>query len=112
MAPSKSAGPNSAPTRILNLFYKDISYPITELVNLSFSTGQFPSALKLSKVIPIIKKSSFLETSNYRPISLLSNIYKIFEKLMYSRSFLSWRLTVSSIQDNSVFVNPTQQLIH
>ena len=38
-----------------------------------------------TKVIPIHKKNSKLEVSNYRPISLLSNIDKIFEKLMHSR---------------------------
>ena len=41
--------------------------------------------LKTAKVICIHKKDSRLEVSNYRPISLLSNIDKIFEKLMYSR---------------------------
>ena len=35
--------------------------------------------------MPIHKKNSKLEVSNYRPISLLSNIDKIFEKLMHSR---------------------------
>ena len=97
---SKSSGPNSIPIKILKLVCKEISYPLTELVNLSFSTGQFPSALKLSKVIPIFKKGSPLETSNYRPISLLSNIDKIFEKLMYSRvsSFLEANNVIYSRQ--------------
>ena len=97
---SKSSGPNSIPIKILKLVCKEISYPLTELVNLSFSTGQFPSALKLSKVIPIFKKGSPLQTSNYRPISLLSNIDKIFEKLMYSRvySFLEANNVIYSRQ--------------
>ena len=51
----------------------------------TFSTGIFPIILKTAKVIPIHKKDSRLEVSNYRPISLLSNIDKIFEKLMHSR---------------------------
>jgi len=74
----------------LKLVHRDISSPLSDIFNLSFTTGLFPSTLKLSKVIPIFKKGSPLETSNYRPISLLSNIEKIFEKLMYSRliSFL------------------------
>ena len=41
--------------------------------------------MKTVKVIAIHKKDSKLEVSNYRPISLLSNIEKIFEKLMHSR---------------------------
>ena len=51
----------------------------------TFSTGIFPIILKTAKVIPIHKKDSRLEVSNYRPISLLSNIDKILEKLMHSR---------------------------
>ena len=50
-------------------------------------TGVFPSVLKTAKVVPIFKKDSKLNYSNYRPISLLSNIEKIFEKLMYKRLY-------------------------
>ena len=50
-------------------------------------TGIFPSVLKTEKVVPVSKKDSKLVYSNYRPISLLSNIEKIFEKLMYKRLY-------------------------
>ena len=50
-------------------------------------TGIFPSVLKTSKVVPVFKKDSKLNYSNYRPISLLSNIEKILEKLMYKRLY-------------------------
>ena len=39
-------------------------------------TGVFPSVLKTAKVVPVFKKVSKLDYSNYRPISLLSNIKK------------------------------------
>ena len=60
---------------------------MADLFNLSFKTGVFPSVLKTAKVIPIFKKDSKLDYSNYRPISLLSNIEKILEKLMYRRLY-------------------------
>ena len=53
-------------------------------MQLSFSTGIFSTILKTAKAIPIHKKDSRPEVSNYRPIALLSNTDKIFKKLMHS----------------------------
>ena len=50
-------------------------------------TGVFPSVRKTSKVVPVFKKDSKLNYSSYCPISLLSNIEKILEKLMYKRLY-------------------------
>ena len=50
-------------------------------------TGTHPEKLKLVNVIPIFKKGSRLLVSNYRPISLLSNLNKIFEKIIYKRIY-------------------------
>ena len=60
---------------------------MADLFNLSFLTGVFPSVLKTAKVVPVFKKDSKLGYSKYRPISLLSNIEKILEKLMYKRLY-------------------------
>ena len=43
----------------------------------------FPSVLRTAKAVPVFKKDSKLDFSNYHPISLLSNIEKILEKRMY-----------------------------
>ena len=50
-------------------------------------TGVFRSVFKIEKVVPFFKKDSKLDYSNYHPISLLSNIEKILEKLMYKRLY-------------------------
>ena len=86
----KSDGPNSIPIKILQLLNKDIFGQLAILFNQSFSSRIFPSILKTSKIILTYKKGSKLECSNYRLISLLSNIDKILERLMYNRlnSFL------------------------
>ena len=47
----------------------------------------FPSALKFAKVVPVFQKDSKLDYSNYRPISLLSNIEKVLEKFMHKRLY-------------------------
>ena len=89
--PKKSNGPNSVPTKLLKLMKDKLSKPLSDIVNLSFSSGIFPTKLEIGNVIPVFKKGDKLSCENYRPISLLSNISKIFEKLMYTRlySFLS-----------------------
>ena len=78
----KSSGPNSIPVKILKLLKNDIFQQLSDIFNMSFSTEQFPSVLKIAQAIPIHKKESIFDYTNYRPISLLSNIEKIIEKLM------------------------------
>ncbi len=45
-------------------------------------TGQFPQLFKQCRVIPIFKAGDPLECDNYRPISLLSSISKVLEKIV------------------------------
>ena len=81
---NKASGSNSIPTR------KSLSVPLAEIINLSFNEGKFPTQLKSANVIPVFKKGDKSEVNNYRPISLISNISKIIEKLIHRRlnSFL------------------------
>ena len=79
---NKSVGPYSVPNNILILLKNEISNPLADLFNLSFSSCIFPSLLKIAKVVPVYKKGSKFYYQNYRPISLLSNMEKILEKLM------------------------------
>ena len=72
--PKKATGPNSIPTQILHLLANDICEPLTIIFNLSFNSGIYPDMLKIANTIPVFKKDSKLNVSNYRPISLLSNI--------------------------------------
>ena len=63
-------------------------------------TGVFPSVLKTAKVASVFKKDSKFDYSNYHPISLLSNIEEILEKLMYERShnFLNKKSVIYNLQ--------------
>ena len=82
---NKFCGPNSIPTEIFHLVQYQMCKHFATISNLSFSPGIFPTILKKAKVILIHKQDSKLELSNYRPIFLLSNIDKFFEKLKHSR---------------------------
>ena len=85
MKTKKASGPNSIATKILKLFKKEFSKPLSDIINLSFNQGVFPNLLKIANVTPIHKKGGKLDCNNYRPISLLSNISKIYEKCMHTR---------------------------
>ena len=97
---SKSYGPNSIPVSILHLLVDLISSHLETIFNISFVTGKHPNLFKLSKTIAIYKKGSKLLTSNYRPISLLSNLNKVLEKLVFNRlyNFLEESQCIYSLQ--------------
>ena len=77
---NKANGPYSILSQIFSIIPFEIAKILTIIFNLSFETGKFINVLKSVKVMPVFKnKGSCLEVGNYRPISLLSNIDKIFE---------------------------------
>ena len=74
---------------------------LSNLINDSFSTGIFPQTLKLARVTPIFKEGSPYVAANYRPISIISVIAKLVEKLVYNR--LIKYIEKNSIINNSQF---------
>ena len=58
---------------------------MTITVNQSLTTGIFPDNLKLAKVIPLFKKGDPTSINNYRPISLLPALSKIFKRVIYNQ---------------------------
>ena len=57
------------------------------MINQSLCTGIFPEKLKVAKVIPLYKKGDNHLFDNYRPISLLSTVSKIFEKTVFAQVY-------------------------
>ena len=47
--------------------------------------GGFPEIFKITEITPIYKKANLLEKDNYRPISILPNISKIYERIMHNQ---------------------------
>lgn len=82
---TSAPGIDEISVNILRDTVEHIKYPLVYLVNKIFEDGKFPKQLKSSLVIPIHKKGSKVEMTNYRPISLISNIAKIFESLIKVR---------------------------
>ncbi len=89
LKPKKSCGHDNISLKLLRSNANLFNEPIAHLINLSFETGIVPSQLKIANVIPIYKKSEKMLPDNCRPISLLSTLDKILEKIMYKRHFFS-----------------------
>ena len=77
---SKATGLDGLGQRLLKLAVNCLSSSIAALINKSLATGQFPSQLKQAKIFPIFKGGTKTDPSNYRPISILPTISKIFER--------------------------------
>ena len=78
--PSKAIGLGGIGPRIIKTIWHILSPSIAALINKSILTGKFPDKLKLAKVFPIHKNGSKSDPANYRPISILPTISKIFER--------------------------------
>ena len=85
LKPSNSSGHDNISSAILKSISNEISDCITLIINQSISTGSFPENLKLAKVVPIFKKDDKSQIKNYRPISVLPVISKIFENVMHTQ---------------------------
>ena len=72
-------------TDIISLSLPCIKNPLLHIMNQSLLQGVFPNELKVANVIPLYKADDPMKFNNYRPVSLLSILSKIFEKAMYNR---------------------------
>jgi hypothetical protein len=73
------------PLKFLKYVKYEIAVILCTLFNLCIEQGTYPDNLKIAKIIPLYKSGSHCSLTNYRPISLLPLINKIFEKLLYVR---------------------------
>ena len=82
---NKASGCDNINSNTLKLIIDFVTTPITYVLNLCIENGYWPTHLKKAEIIPIFKEGDKHLMTNYRPISLISNIAKIFEKVVYSR---------------------------
>lgn len=79
--PKTSSGPDQLTSKLVNMAAPSLVAPLTIIINSCFKQGSFPSALKISKITPILKKKQAeKEPCNYRPVNQLSTMSKIIEK--------------------------------
>ncbi len=81
---NKSIKSTCPPIKYLKLSAKVISPVVCEIFNKCMDEGVFPKSLKTAEVIPIFKKGDKTLCSNYRPISLLPPLSKVFERHIHN----------------------------
>lgn len=89
--PSKhSAGFDGLSVFLLQRIINSVAMPLTLIINKSLQHGIVPDLCKIARIVPIFKSGDATDYTNYRPISVLPAISKIFEKLALKRlsSFL------------------------
>ena len=85
--PKSSTGIDKISLKLIKQIQPFLIPSLTLIVNQSLSTGIFPDALKIARIIPLYKKDSMSSVNNYRPISLLPCFSKIFEKVVHNQLY-------------------------
>ena len=84
---NKSTNISSYPVRALKSIVDIISSPLTIIINKSLNRGYFPQSLKLARVVALYKGGSKDDINNYRPVSILPILSKIFERAVHTQLY-------------------------
>jgi hypothetical protein len=96
----KATGVDEISPRLLFEIKNEVCHPLTVLFRKSLDTGCVPNDWRLANVSPIHKKGSRNKSENYRPVSLTSQICRIFESIM--------RDTIVKHLESNALINETQ----
>jgi hypothetical protein len=79
---NKSTGDDKIPPKILQISANVLDKPLTTVINLSINEMTFPGQSKTAAVVPIFKSEDKIDKKNYRPVSILNSLSKIFENVI------------------------------
>ena len=82
---NKATGCDQIPPRVIKESAEILCHPFSELFNYIVNKSRIPQQWKLGEVTPVFKKDCSLIKSNYRPITILPSLSKVFETLVHTR---------------------------
>ena len=88
---SKANPVGDIPAEILNSRTDVHVSLLTKIINSSLRNGCFPDEMKGAEVTPIFHKNDDLDKENYRLVSVLPHMPKVFERIIISKSKISWK---------------------
>ena len=103
----KATGCDQIPAKLLRHVSFQNAPVISNILNKALDEGTFPNILKKAEVIPVYKKSDILNKSNYRPVSILLILAKVFEKSSCppDHSLFKHRLLLSPVSLQTVWLS-------
>ncbi len=88
LSPSKSCGVDGLTTGLMKACGEAIIPPtLLHVFNISISKGKFPTIWKIARVTPLFKEGKTDDANNYRPISVLPILSKVFERVIHNRTY-------------------------
>ena len=80
--PRKATGYDNIPRKLIKIAHHELSIPLRNLINKSMKLKCFPGIMKSAEVAPLYKKDNNLKRDNYRPVSILTMISKLYETVL------------------------------
>lgn len=84
---NKATGPDEISQKLLKETSNTLCNPLCTIFNRSIQEGKFPALWKLANVMPLFKKGDKQQVSNYRPISLISCVGKVLERIVFKHLY-------------------------
>ena len=85
LSAKKATGLDGIPARFVRDSASIIVCPLSHVINLSLIQGIVPDDLESARVVPLFKKNDKTEVGNYRPVTILSIISKVFDRVVYDQ---------------------------
>ncbi len=109
--PTKATGPDEISPKLLKEAGITIVPSLTRLINLSLKLCKVPTKWKIANVLPLFKKGRKTDPNNYRPVSLLSCVSKILERVVFKKLF-NYLRTINFISEHQSGFQPGDSTVN